>query len=134
MTQQLTTEILSAALETLTSKRQQIDDQIAIRKMLGGRANGAKTTTDGASRKHHISAAGRRAIAAAQRRRWAEQEASGSTAKAKKPKRRLSPEGRRAIVVSAEEAVGCEARRGSNVTEKGLKEGQGQSCGRRCRR
>jgi hypothetical protein len=103
MTQPLTIEILSAALENLTSKRQQIDDQIAdIRRMLGNRTNGAKATTDGASRKHHISAAGRRAIAAAQRRRWAEQKAETgvSADKAKKSKRKLSPAGRAAIVAA----------------------------------
>src|SRR6202007_3033939 len=40
MAQQLTTDILNAALENLTSKRQQIGEQIAeVRRMLGSRAN-----------------------------------------------------------------------------------------------
>jgi hypothetical protein len=100
---QLTTEILNAALENLTSKRHQIDEQIAeIRRQLTGSSNGASAGPEPASRKRRISAAGRRAIAAAQKRRWAEQKASAgtSTSKAKKPKRKLSPAGRAAIVAA----------------------------------
>jgi hypothetical protein len=102
MAQQLTTDILNAALENLTSKRHQIDEQIAgIRRMLGGR-NGSTAATEPAPRQHRISAAGRRAIAAAQRRRWAEKKAEtrGSAPKTKKPKRKLSPAGRAAIVAA----------------------------------
>jgi hypothetical protein len=101
MTQQLTTEILSAALENLTARRHQIDEQIAeVRRLLGGGHNGASAESRPTDRKHRISAAGRRAIAAAQRQRWAEQKAAAGTAttKAKSPKRKLSPEGRQAIV------------------------------------
>src|SRR5215831_4682863 len=98
MAHQLTTEILNAALENLTSKRQQIDEQITeIRRMLGNTTNGASAPAEAAARKHRISAAGRRAIAAAQKRRWAEKKAaSGETPAAgtKKPKRELSAEGR----------------------------------------
>ena len=105
MTQQITTEILNAALENLTSKRHEIDEQIAgVRRLLGGSRNGAsKTGTAAASgpvrRRRRMSAAGRRAIAAAQKRRWAEQKlAAGiSAVKAQKPKRKLSPAGRAAI-------------------------------------
>jgi hypothetical protein len=101
MTQQLTTEILNAALENLTTKRHQIDEQIAeVRRLLGGGRNGASAESKPTGRKHRISAAGRRAIAAAHRQRWAEQKAAAGTAttKAKRPKRKLSPEGRQAIV------------------------------------
>jgi hypothetical protein len=101
MTQPLTTEILNAALENLTARRHQIDEQIAeVRRLLGGGRNGASAESKPTGPKHHISAAGKRAIAAAQRRRWAEQKAAAGTgtAKAKRPKRKLSPEGRQAIV------------------------------------
>jgi hypothetical protein len=103
MTQPLTTEILNAALENLTSRRHQIDEQIAeVRRLLGGGRNGASAEPRPTGRKHRISAAGRRAIAAAQRQRWAEQKAATGTspAKAKRPKRKLSPEGRAAIVAA----------------------------------
>ena len=70
MTHQLTTDILNAALESLTSKRQRIDEQIAeVRRLLAGSTNGASAGLAHAGRKRRISAAGRRAIAAAQRRR-----------------------------------------------------------------
>jgi hypothetical protein len=104
MTQQLTTDILNAALENLTSKRQQIDEQITeVRRMLDNSTNGASVPAEAPTRKHRISAAGRQAIAAAQKRRWSEKKAaSGETpaAGAKKPKRKLSPEGRKAIVAA----------------------------------
>jgi hypothetical protein len=104
MARQLTTEILNAALENLTSKRHEIDEQIAeVRRLIGGSRNGASAVSEPARPKHRISAAGRRAIAAAQRRRWAEQKgATGASAdKAKKkPKRKLSPAGRAAIVAA----------------------------------
>src|SRR5262249_14386318 len=101
MARQLTNEILNAALENLTARRHQIDEQIAeVQRLLGGGRNGASADSRPTAPKHRISAAGRRAIAAAQRRRWAEQraEAGTATAKARKPKRKLSPEGRQAIV------------------------------------
>src|SRR6516162_809205 len=103
MARQLTTEILNAALENLTSKRHEIDQQIAeIRRLLGGTRNGASAVSEPAGRKHRISAAGRRAIAAAQKRRWAEQKAATGifAVKAQKPKRKLSPAGRAAIVAA----------------------------------
>jgi hypothetical protein len=73
--QHLTAEILNAAPENLTSKRHEIDEQIAeIKRLLGGSRNGASkngtaAASEPARRKHRIGAAGRRAIAAAQRRR-----------------------------------------------------------------
>jgi hypothetical protein len=102
MAQQLTTEILNAALESLMAKRHQIDAQIAeVRRLLGGSKNGRPATSEPAPRKHRISTAGRRAIAEAQKRRWAEQRTATGASPATKPrraKRKLSPEGRRAIV------------------------------------
>lgn len=105
MTHQLTTDILNAALESLTSKRQQIDEQIAeVRRLLPGSTNGASAGLAHAGRKRRISAAGRRAIAVAQRRRWTEKKAAvltpGTAAKKPKRKRKLSPAGRAAIVAA----------------------------------
>jgi hypothetical protein len=124
MAQQLTTDILNAALENLTSKRHQIDEQIAgIRRMLGGR-NGSTAATEPATRNRTMSAAGRQAIAAAQRRRWAEKKtAAGPTpaAEANKPKRKLSAAGRAAIVAALKRrwaAKRAEAARARKVTGK----------------
>ena len=104
MAQQLTTGILNAALENLTSKRQQIDEQIAeVRRLLGGNTTGVSPTPETATRKRTISAAGKRAIAEAQKRRWAAKKAPSVPAPevaAKKPKRKLSAEGRRNIVAA----------------------------------
>jgi hypothetical protein len=104
MAQQLTTEILTAALENLTVKRQQIDEQIAeVRRLLGGSRNGALALSGPARHKRRMSAAGRRAIAEAQRRRWAEQKAAAGVTPVtnkKKLKRKLSPAGRAAIVAA----------------------------------
>jgi hypothetical protein len=104
MAQQLTTNILNAALENLTSKRRQLDEQIAeVRRLLGGITDGASSTAEPATRKRTISAAGKRAIAEAQKRRWAVKKAesvSTATPRAEKPKRKLSAEGRRNIVAA----------------------------------
>src|SRR5438552_1627779 len=104
MAQQLTTQILNAALENLTSKRQQLDEQIAeVRRLLGGSTDGASPTAEPATRKRTISAAGRRAIADAQKQRWAAKKAASaapSEIASKKPKRKLSAEGRRNIVAA----------------------------------
>lgn len=104
MAQQLRTEILNAALENLTSKRRQIDEQIAeVLRLLGSSTDGAPRTAEPATRKRTISAAGRRAIAEAQKQRWAAKKAASTPAagpKAAKPKRKLSPEGRRNIVAA----------------------------------
>jgi hypothetical protein len=105
MAQQLTTDILNAALENLTSKRRQIDEQIAeVRRLLGATTDGTSATPEAAARKGRMSAAGRRAIAEAQRRRWAEKKAAAQPtavpAETKKPKRKLSAAGRRAIVAA----------------------------------
>src|ERR1043166_4869501 len=98
MPQQLTTEILNAALENLTSKRRQIDEQIAeIRGMLGvSRDAPSDGSATAPSRKRTMSAAGRRAIAAAQKKRWAAKKATSEPAAAEttKAKRKLSAAGR----------------------------------------
>ena len=103
MTHPLTTDILNAALENLTWKRQQIDEQIAeVRQLLAGSTNGASAGFAHAGRKRRISAARRRAIAVAQRHRSTGKKVAVLTpaTEAKKPKGRLSPTGRAAIVAA----------------------------------
>jgi hypothetical protein len=104
MAQQLTTDILSAALEHLTAKRQQLDDQITeVKRLLSGSGNHTEVASDGKPAKRTMSAAGRRAIAEAQKRRWAAAKGAGSEAPTKSPKktRKLSAAGRRAISAAA---------------------------------
>jgi len=120
--QQLTTGILNAALENLTSKRQQIDEQIAeVRRLLGGSTNGASPTAEPTPRKRTISAAGRRAIAEAQKRRWAAKKATSAPAPevaAKKPKRKLSAEGRRNIVAALKKRWAAKRAAGNTAATK----------------
>jgi len=103
MAQQLSTEILNAALENLTTRRRQIDDQIAeVRRMLGSSGDGASAPSAAPTQKRTMSAAGRRAIAAAQKRRWAAAKTGepAQPAETSKPKRKLSAAGRRNIVAA----------------------------------
>src|SRR4051794_14088971 len=104
MAQQFTTEILNAALENLTAKRQQIDAQITeIKRMLGSRSDSAANIGNRRQQRRPMSAAGRQAIADAQRRRWAASKGATEPAKGAEPskaKRKLSSAGRRAIVAA----------------------------------
>jgi hypothetical protein len=122
MAQQLTTGILNAALENLTTKRQQIDEQIAeVRRLLSGSTNGASPMAEPATHKLMISAAGKRAIAEAQRRRWAAKKAeSEPTAppKAAKPERKLSAEGRRNIVAALKKRWAAKRAAGNALATK----------------
>src|SRR3954453_5003185 len=99
MAQQLTTDILNAALESLTTKRRQIDEQIGeVRRMLGSSADGASAESQPSGRKRTMSAAGRRAIAEAQKRRWAAKKSASESepaTEAKKPRRKISAAGKR---------------------------------------
>ena len=117
MTHQLTTDILNAALAGLTSKRQQIYQQIGeVRRLLAGSRNGASAGPASARRKRRISAAGRRAIAAAQKRRWAEKKAAAVLTPAtekKRPKRKLSRAGRAAIVAALKKRWAAQRAEGS---------------------
>jgi hypothetical protein len=123
---QLTTEILNVALESLTSKRQQIDEQIAeVRRLLAGSTNGASAGPAPAGRKRRISAAGRRAIAAAQRRRWADQKAAAGLTpdkETKRPKRKLSPAGRAAIVAALKKRWAAKRAEGAKSGKAAAKE------------
>ena len=102
MPQRIAVDILNAALENLTAKQTQIDEQIAeIRRMLAEDSPIAMAAAPAKKKHHHISPAGRRAIALAQKRRWAAQKAEEQrAAKPAKKKHKLSAAGRAAIVAA----------------------------------
>ena len=113
MAQQLTPEIIQAAIEGLTARQDVISRQIAeLRAMLSGNNSNGNSAPkrDSQSRnrggKRQLSPEARERIAEAQRKRWAAVRGEGrgaalATAKpssSKTPKkRRLSPAGRKAI-------------------------------------
>ena len=110
-TEQISRELLEAALEGLERKRETLESQIAdVRRMLGGRpgvsdSTRAKVSAAPVRRRRRMSAAGRKRIAEAQRKRWAAyRNESASTAQAaqgsRKPKRKLSAAGRAAIIAA----------------------------------
>jgi hypothetical protein len=102
-TQELTAEIITAAIEGFEVQKRRIDSQIAeLRQLLNGDRTEPAAAPTSAPRKK-MSAAARHRIAAAQKARWAkargeEQSAAVTPAAPAKPKRKLSAAGRRAIV------------------------------------
>jgi hypothetical protein len=108
MTQKLKTEILTAAIAGLESKKARIDDQIhEIRAMLSGGSNSAIATPESeAPRRRRFSPASRRRMAAAQKARWAKLKGKSDalpelvTPETPKPKRQISPEGLKRIIAA----------------------------------
>src|SRR3954454_21426014 len=99
----LTREIIEAAILGFEQQKIKIDGQIAeLRGMFSGPPAAAAPKAETNTGKRTMSAAGRRAIAEAQRKRWAAARGESTPApkakSAKKTKRKLSPEGRAAIV------------------------------------
>ena len=106
--QNLTPEILTAALQGLEAQRARLDAQIAdVQRMLGARPQ--KPAPAAAPKpKRKMSAAGRRRMAEAAKKRWAAQrhkaeaatKAKETTAAAKtpRPKRKISAAGRKRMV------------------------------------
>jgi len=86
MPQQLTNEIIAAAIQGFEAQKTRIDDQIReLRAMLPGRSEAPVAASEPAKRKRRkMSAAGRKAIAEAQRKRWA---ASRSQSESATPER-----------------------------------------------
>jgi hypothetical protein len=111
-TEQISRELLEAALEGLERKRETLESQIAdVRRMLGGRpgvsdSTRAKVSAAPVRRRQRMSAAGRKRIAEAQRKRWAalKQTASPTAKKTARPapakKHRISAEGRARIIAA----------------------------------
>jgi hypothetical protein len=127
MTQKLKTEILTAAIAGLESKKTRIDGQIReIRAMLSGEpATTAKPESAPATRKR-FSPASRRRMAAAQKARWAKIKGESespvlATPETPKPKRRISPEGMKRIIAATKKrwrlAKAAKAQ-GSNAAKK----------------
>jgi hypothetical protein len=104
MPQQLTNQIITAAIEGFESQKRRIDDQIAeLRTMLsGGSTETAAATGPTKRRRSKMSAAGRARIAEAQRKRWAASRDQSESAmpERSKPKRKLSAAGKAAIVAA----------------------------------
>src|SRR5262249_14864603 len=102
MTQTLTPEIITAAIEGLTARQESIGRQITeLRAMLPGSRSDSNRAPSEQRGRSRLSPEARERIAEAQRRRWAaargeSQPAASAPAKAPK-KRRLSSEGRRHI-------------------------------------
>jgi len=103
---ELTTEILSAALEGFEAQKKRLEEQIAeLKAMLAGVPKIQAAGASARKGKRTLSAAARAAISAAQKRRWAKAKqasgAAGQPAAAPAKKRRLSAAGRLAIAEAA---------------------------------
>jgi hypothetical protein len=112
----LDTSTLEAALIGYQAELLRIDAAIStIRKQLGGRGTSPLLAKARAKAKvaHHMSAAGRKAITDAQHKRWAvyhaKEKASAKAAKKARPKRKLSPERKAALLASLAKARAARA-------------------------
>src|SRR4051812_11608175 len=102
MAQQLTNEIITAAIEGFEAQKQRLDEQIReLRSILSPREESVDETSGPRKSGRKISAAGRARIAEAQRKRWADKkkqaEPAAASQKAARPKRKLSAAGRKRI-------------------------------------
>src|ERR1017187_2099459 len=109
MPKQLTPEIITAAIVGFEQQKLRIDAQVAeLRAMLSGSPAEPAASSEPTTRKRRkMSAAGRKAIAEAQRKRWAaSKKAAEPTAaqKVPKPKRKLSPARKAALVANLAKA------------------------------
>ena len=116
-TQELTPEIITAAILGFNEQKRHIDKQIGeLRAMLHGRGAGLAVTAEAPTRtRRKVAAAVRRRMALGQQKRWATIQGgtklpSPVTLEPFKPKRKLSVAGRRAIV-AAQRGVGRWSRR-----------------------
>lgn len=102
-TQQLTVEILNAAIEGFEARKVRIDEQIAQLRLLltSGRSVAASTSESQKQPRRKMSAATRKRMAEAQRKRWAtKNDAETAPNTTAQPKRKLSAAGRAAIVAA----------------------------------
>lgn len=104
---QLTHDVILAAIAGFQQQKTQIDEHVTrLKGMLSGRRISASLTASGeVHRRRKVSAAARRRMSEAQKTRWARVrgETTGSSqskAQSAKPKRRLSEEGRKAIIAA----------------------------------
>ena len=102
MSQNLTPEIIIAAIAGFESQKHFIDSQIAdLRSMLDGRrTKSAVTPSETGKPKRRVSLASRRKMAAAQRARYSKlkQGSEPTQVETAKPKRKISAAGRRNII------------------------------------
>jgi hypothetical protein len=102
MAQQLTDEIIDAAIEGFTQQRARIDQKIAeLRAIRSGQPASSATPEPVPGKRKRFSAASRKKMAVAQKARWAklkgETEPATATPTASKRKRKMSAAGREAI-------------------------------------
>ena len=145
--QNLTPEILSAALQGLEAQRARLESHIAeVRRLLGGRALEPAAAAKTPKPKRRMSAAGRRRMAEAAKKRWVEfrrkqveaaTKAKAPVAAAKTPKAQAEDERRRTQAhggshpeevgrIPPEEGGGGEERREAGGDEEGCAEEGGQ--------
>src|SRR5450756_540074 len=120
MPPKLTNEIITAAILGFEAQKTRIDDQTAeLRSMLsGGSAQTAATPEAPTAKRRKFSAAARRRMKEAQQRRWAKirGESEPPAPATSKPKRRLSPARKAALVANlakAREAKAAKAAAGA---------------------
>src|SRR5215813_626638 len=111
-TQELTAQILAAAIEGFEAEKRRIDEQIAeVRQMLdGGRSEPAAAPKAPGGTQRTMSAAARKRIGDAQRKRWSQskkpsEQPTQSATTSESPKRKFSAAGRRAIAEATKEAA-----------------------------
>jgi hypothetical protein len=103
MPNQLTPDILNAAIKGLEFEKRRLDEQITeLRQMLNGNQSQAEPVQPTKRTRRKMSAAARARIAEAQRKRWAvakkAESSSRPSAVPARPKRKLSAVGRRRII------------------------------------
>ncbi len=106
--QQITNEILAAALEGFEAQRMRLDAQIAeLKAILSGDSTKPAKTAAPSKRRRTMSAAARKLISDAQKKRWAALKGHSESPSQKvipaipRKKRKLSAAGRRAIAEAA---------------------------------
>src|ERR1017187_6307791 len=101
-TQQLTPEIIAAAIQGFEVQKQHIDSKIAeLRTMLpGGPSENAATPEAPTRKRKKFSAAARRKMAQSQKLRWARIRGEAEPATPEPPKRRISEEGMKRIMAA----------------------------------
>ena len=108
--QVLTEDIILAAVDGLTARREKLDAQLAeLRAMLPGSRKAGAAAAEGAPKKRHFSAAAIARMREAQQRRWAKvrgesQPTAPSPAPAPKPKRKLSAAAKAKLVANLRKA------------------------------
>lgn len=95
----LTREIIEAAIAGFESQQQRIEKQIAeLKTMLNGDRQTSRAAPATGSAKRKFSPETLQRMREGQQKRWAKVHGKTAEAKARKPKRRLSAKGRKAIV------------------------------------